>query len=187
MTSFRNTMQLAEHADFMALDFETASSSMESASSVAIVFVKDGEIVGETQSLIHPPGNTFNSFNIELTGITPEMTQNAPTLAELWEDKGMDIIMKEFCPFVAHNAVFDHTVLHKSLEIYGITIPRLSTTCTVQLSRKVFPKLPNHKLPTVSKHLGIELNHHDALSDARACAMIMVRIEKMNRTLFAMQ
>ena len=30
------------------------------------------------------------------------------------------------------------------------------------------------KLPDVCRHLGITLNHHDALSDALACAKIVI-------------
>jgi DNA polymerase-3 subunit epsilon len=31
------------------------------------------------------------------------------------------------------------------------------------------------KLPNVCRHLGISLNHHEASSDAEACARIMIR------------
>ena len=33
--------------------------------------------------------------------------------------------------------------------------------------------VPNHKLDTICRHLGIKLDHHDSCSDARACAQIM--------------
>ncbi len=46
--------------------------------------------------------------------------------------------------------------------------------CTVQLSRKAFEGLTNYKLNTVAEALGFPLNHHDALSDALACANIML-------------
>ncbi|MDF3024853.1 MAG: polymerase epsilon subunit-like 3-5 exonuclease, partial [Alphaproteobacteria bacterium] len=47
--------------------------------------------------------------------------------------------------------------------------------CTVNVARSKWPELANHKLNTVSKHLNIELNHHDAASDAHACANIYLR------------
>lgn len=175
MKDFNKTMQLARIADFMAIDFETArGADRETACAVGIVFVKDGEIIGETSSLIRPPDNKFDNFNIELSGITPEMTENSPLLSHLWEHEGMNIIAEELCPFVAHNAAFDRTVLYYSLKYYNLPLPFLDSVCTVELARKTFPHLENHKLPTVSKHLNIPLNHHDPLSDARACAKIML-------------
>ena len=46
--------------------------------------------------------------------------------------------------------------------------------CTVQLSRRCYPHLPNHRLDTVSAYLGLRLDHHQAGSDSRACAEILI-------------
>ena len=40
---------------------------------------------------------------------------------------------------------------------------------------KSFIKLPSYKLNKVCAHLGIELDHHEALSDAMGCAKIMIK------------
>lgn len=50
-------------------------------------------------------------------------------------------------------------------------------TSTVSMSRKNLKNLENHKLNTVAKHYNIELDHHNALSDARACAQIYCNIK----------
>ena len=42
------------------------------------------------------------------------------------------------------------------------------------MSQKVLPELKNHKLDTICDALGIELDHHNALSDAKACANILI-------------
>jgi len=47
--------------------------------------------------------------------------------------------------------------------------------CTVAMSRRAFPRLERHNLAAVSAHLRIALKHHDALSDARASALIAHR------------
>ncbi|MDR0953887.1 MAG: hypothetical protein LBM20_00690, partial [Rikenellaceae bacterium] len=40
-------------------------------------------------------------------------------------------------------------------------------------ARRAFPALPNHKLPTVARHIGFDFTrHHHALADAEACAEI---------------
>ena len=41
------------------------------------------------------------------------------------------------------------------------------------MARRVWQALKNHKLDTVSAALGIELNHHEACSDARAAGWIL--------------
>jgi DNA polymerase-3 subunit epsilon len=43
------------------------------------------------------------------------------------------------------------------------------------MSRRTFPKLERHNLASVASHLRIALKHHDALSDARASALIAYR------------
>ena len=74
-----------------------------------------------------------------------------------------------------------------NIRIHGITpqmvsakptfdaLPGLNASyaCTVEISRKVWPDLPNHKLDTVAGHLGFTFRHHQALDDARACARIV--------------
>jgi len=47
---------------------------------------------------------------------------------------------------------------------------------TVNLAKKKLKQLPNHKLNTVAAHYEIGLDHHQALSDARACALIYCKI-----------
>ena len=43
----------------------------------------------------------------------------------------------------------------------------------MQIARRTW-KLPRNRLPDVCAHLGIALNHHEALSDAEACARIAI-------------
>jgi DNA polymerase III subunit epsilon len=45
--------------------------------------------------------------------------------------------------------------------------------CTVQLARKTWQLHPT-KLPNVCDYLNIPLEHHQALSDAEACARIVI-------------
>lgn len=69
---------------------------------------------------------------------------------------------------VAHNAAFDRRQIESAL---GRPLP-FPVACTVAMSRRAFPRLERHNLAVVSRHLGIALRHHDALSDARASALI---------------
>ena len=97
--------------------------------------------------------------------------EDAPTFGELWPSirgyfEGVDFV-------AAHNVGFDRRVLLACCERYGIPGPELNYLCTVELSRRTWKLFPT-KLPDVCRHLGISLNHHEALSDAEACARIVV-------------
>ena len=72
--------------DFSAIDFETATSSRNSACSVAVVDVKDNIIIDKYYTLLKPPGLKFNWFNIKIHGIHPDDVQDAPTFKDIWPD-----------------------------------------------------------------------------------------------------
>lgn len=52
---------------------------------------------------------------------------------------------------------------------------------TIRLARDHIMGLTNYKLETIAKHLGIPLIAHNALSDARACALTYCHIMKMKK------
>ena len=59
--------------DFVALDFETANKFKNSACSLAVITVKDGQITKKAYSLIKPPFMSFDDECIEIHGIQPRM------------------------------------------------------------------------------------------------------------------
>ena len=76
---------------------------------------------------------------------------------------------------VAHNAPFDLSVLGRCLRDYGIFFHRqVPYACTCQMSRRLLPQLPNHKLDTLCRYLALDLDHHRAGSDSRACGEILL-------------
>lgn len=127
-------------------------------------------------SLIKPPADMpILPYFTKIHGIKNADVAAAPTFAELWQKIesfiGDDVL-------VAHNAPFDRAVFYAALLHYGIKPTRVySFECTVRLSRKAWPNLLNHRLNTVSDFLHLELNHHEALSDAVACAQIFAAIQ----------
>jgi DNA polymerase-3 subunit epsilon len=79
---------------------------------------------------------------------------------------------------VAHNSSFDQGVLKACCEKNSLLMPNLPFLCTVKIARKFLGIYPT-KLSNVCDVLKIHLKHHDALSDARACAKILIHsIEK---------
>ena len=158
---------------FIAIDFETANYKMYSACALGIVVVDDLKITDTFYSLIRPPENYFIFTHIH--GITWRDVSNAPTFTELWPDIGGYFNNIDFA--AAHNAAFDRPVLEACCGHYGIVSPDIRFRCTLQLSRQRL-KLKSRGLQSVSDYFGIELDHHNALSDSLACAKIMINFMK---------
>ena len=114
----------------------------------------------------------FDYFNTRITGISEETVWDAPTFPELWPE--IEPLMSGGL-LVAHNAVFDMGVLKKCLQHYEIDWkPYVRYICTVQMGRRILPGI-SHKLDVLCDYYGIELDHHQAASDSRACAKILLR------------
>lgn len=168
--------------NFVAIDFETANYKPFSACSVALVTVEDNEIVERYHTLIQPPGNLYFKGFSELHGIMPTDTINKPT----FEDLAYDIVSRlEHQTIVAHNEAFDRHVLKAALNYYGISGRTLKLErkweCTVKIYRKLGFKPAN--LKACCDKLSIPLKHHDALSDAEACAALYLAYLEKNRTM----
>ena len=162
--------------DFCAIDFETANTDKASACSVGLVKVHSDQIIDEFYSIINQCTTWFRpDWSVEIHGITAEMTANAPTFAELWP--GIAAFIGDL-PLAAHNARFDMAVLEAMLEQDSLTWQFPESICSLQIARSTWPMLSNHRLDSVAEYLGIELDHHEALSDARACARILIAAEK---------
>lgn len=169
--------ELARETSFVALDFETATADRSSACALGVARVEYGEVVAEAYWLLRPPGNRYDSRNIEVHGIRPADTAEAPSLADVWDDEVAPWLVPSPL-LLAHNAAFDLYVLRDSLAAGGLTLPETAYGCTLSLARKALPSLPNHRLDTLSRRFGIELRHHDAASDARACALVGLAVAR---------
>lgn len=153
------------------IDFETANQSSASACSIGIMVVENGEVLHEAAYLIKPHVKHayFDSTNISIHGIRyddveyeAEFDQIYPLLKPWIEDS---ILM-------AHNASFDMAVLTSLFKLYHIETPTLKYIDSLEIARKAYPFLKNHKLNTVCEYLEIDLNHHEALSDAKGSCLI---------------
>lgn len=161
---------IAAPPTFVALDFETANYSQDSACALALVRVESGVIVRQECRLIRPPSHQFTFTYIH--GIEWKHVREQPSFAEVWRDLAPLLDGADF--LAAHNAPFDRAVLKACCVRAAIAPPPHKFKCTVTLARKQWNIRPT-KLPDVCRHLGIPLNHHDAASDALACAKIVLR------------
>lgn len=155
------------YGDFVAIDFETATSQRNSACALGAVKVHDWK-VGEMRTwLFRPPGNVYSDFNIGIHHICAADTEFCFPIAYYFEE------IKSFLGnqiIVAHNAVFDLDVLFKSFESAGCVFPDgVRYFCTSALNG-------NQKLLECCKLYDVKLeHHHQAISDALACAEIFLQ------------
>lgn len=160
---------------FAAIDFETANECPTSVCSVGVVIVRDGEIVDKFYSLIHPEPEYYKWFCQQVHGLCETDTDDAPVFPYVWEKIAPRI---EGLPLVAHNARFDEGCLKAVFRVYQMDYPDYRFYDTLTASRRRFGcSLPNHQLQTVAAACGYDLtNHHHALADAEACAVIALQI-----------
>jgi DNA polymerase-3 subunit epsilon len=163
--------------DFAAIDFETANYNPSSVCSVGIVIVRNGQIVEKIYRLIRPEPEWYSYWNTQIHGLTAEDTQNAPVFSEVWAKIAPKIAG---LPLVAHNSPFDEGCLRTVFRVYQMDYPDYAFHYTCRASRRMFgKKLPNHQLQTVAAFCGYDLTqHHHALADAEACAVIAMKILK---------
>jgi len=174
----------------VGIDVETASPAHGAVCALGVAIIWRGTVLRQ-QHWYLDPGVRFDPRFIGIHGITPDRVRGEPRLADVWtrtlafiddavaetrdptlfrdasgEDAGDPAPL-----YVAHNAPFDRLQIERALDRQ---LP-FRLACTVAMSRRAFPRLDRHNLASVSAHLRIPLKHHDALSDARACALIAAR------------
>ena len=166
--------------DFIAIDFETAKYSRESACSVGLVKFENGEMTDSFYSLIRPPELYIRHDFTEIHGLTVDDVRNAPSFLEIWESAVKPFIGKHM--LAAHNAEFDMGILKAVLQWYDLPIPKLHYFCTCSLARRTWPELKLHNLKFLAGHFGIVYQAHNALQDAMTCGkLVQMAGEKLDK------
>jgi len=169
---FTNSNNLS-NLDFVAIDFETATSDRHSPCEIGLTFVENGKIIESKSWLIKPFSYPyFDSFNIMIHGITPNHVANEPEFPEIWRIIN-PLIENKF--LIAHNAGFDFSVLRRTLEYYNLPFPNLTYACSYIISKKVWQGMPAYDLKTLCQINNINFKHHRAGDDSKACAELTLK------------
>jgi DNA polymerase-3 subunit epsilon len=156
--------------DFVVVDVETACSRVSSICQIGIVGFRDGREVFAWETLVDPR-DEFSSFNIGIHGITAQQVAGQPGFAQIHAVVDSHLNGRIT---VAHSA-FDKGALAAACRVGAR--PPIETTWldSVRVAQQAWPQLGSHRLNVLSRFLGIEHRHHDALSDARAAGMVIVK------------
>lgn len=142
---------------------------------IGAVAMVDGEVASEFGTLIHIKKKIHWRAQ-RIHGITDAMLLGNPPSEEVFSYLHRFI---SGSAIIAHNAQFDIGFLKHEFRCIGIPF-NPEYHCTLEMSRRLFPKLTNHKLETVYKHLCGELPHnmhrHRALDDARLTARVWMEM-----------
>lgn len=165
--------------NFVAIDFETANRARSSACSIGMAKVRNGKVTDTFYQLIRPIPNEFEFINIAIHGISPEMVADAPTFLDLWPDI-QNFVEDDI--LLGHNVVFEQSVINKVMEYHGLPQPSFEYLCTLYMSRVNYPRRLGYSLPDIYKDIfQKDVNHHNALEDAVACAELGVHLISMFR------
>ena len=166
------------YTSFVAFDLETTGLSPSSGARVieiGAVGIENGVITGEFTGLVSIPGN-IPPYTSLIHGITDDMLIGQPKPEDIFPR------FREFIgdkPLIAHNVRFDAGFLRYEFGRLGLGLSNPGI-CTLEMSRRLLPALPNHKLETVARYLlgnlpkGTRL--HRAMDDARLVAQIWTKM-----------
>lgn len=159
--------------NFVAIDLETATWEKSSICEIGIAVVKDS-VITETKSwLVKPYRNRYDAFNIEIHGITPEMTKVSPSFKEVWKEVGPYL---DGQVVVAHNTAFDMYALKYAFEENNMPYPSFTHYCSYRVAKYCFKDTYSYSLPIVCEAMGIEFTHHHrAEGDAVGCAEVFIK------------
>ena len=143
------------------LDLETTGATplRDRITEIALVRFENGVEVARWQTLVNPE-TSIPPFIQQLTGITNDMVQDAPTFAQV-ADKLAAFL--EGAVMAAHNVRFDHGFLKSEYRRLGQTL-RQRVLCTVKLSRKLYPQHRGHGLDAI-------MHRHQLTTEMRHRAM----------------
>ncbi len=159
---------------FTTIDFELATAKYNSVCAVGIVNVVNGEISNEFYSLVRPPDNKYMWQTSRVHGIKPKHTADAPSFIEIYPT------IKEMIQgqhMVAHDELLDRSVLKDTMSFYNLHYPELELANMWDCTSKIYRSygFERTKLSICCELMGVELKHHDALSDARATAELFLK------------
>lgn len=108
------------------------------------------------------PGPTW------IHGLTSEVLADAPLFEEVAEQLAERLADRVL---VAHNALFDWSMIAREYARTSGEAPVRHRLCTIALSKELRLPLPNHKLESLAAHYGVvQQRAHHALDDARVLA-----------------
>lgn len=156
--------------DFVVIDVETSCSRISSICQVGIVGFRAGQEVFSYETLVDPRDH-FSSFNVRIHGIESHRVIGQPDFAAIHDTVHAHLNGRIT---VAHS-YFDKGALAAACRVHDREMIEATWLDSVRVAKRAWPELSSHRLNVLSRFLGLDHKHHDALSDARAAGMVVVK------------
>lgn len=167
---------------FTAIDFELATAAYTSVCAVGIVKVENNQVVDQYHSLVRPPNNQYMWQTTRVHGIKPRDTADAPSFIDVFPTIAAYLRGSKM---VAHNEKFDREVLMKTMKLHQLDYKLLQLSPTWECTSAIYRAkgFKRTKLDICCRIMGIELHHHDPLSDALASAQLYLKRDQVTAAL----
>lgn len=164
---------------YVVVDVETTGGRPEQDRiiEIAALKVQRGVIIDRCCYLLDPE-RRVPGFITRLTGITPQMLQQAPRFAQIADE--LSAFLADSI-FVAHNVNFDYGFVRAELQRCGFSLAP-GKLCTVVQMRRCYPGLASYGLAALAAHFAIPLtSHHRAEADATATVALLALIHQADQ------
>ena len=157
---------------FIALDVETANPDMSSICQIGIVHFEDGKVVDSWSSLVDPK-DYFDDMNVSIHGIEEDDVIGAPD----FKQASVEVCRRVGNQIVAIHTAFDRNAIARASLKHAVDAPECFWLNTASVARRAWPEVAQkgYGLAALSKKFGFEFEHHNAVEDARAAGLILVR------------
>ena len=169
---------------YLVLDFEALCHKQSSPlpTEVAVCRIYEQGIVCDEpffSELIQPKQAEPTSYDVELTGITPEMLRNARRAEDVFTDLNTQCSELPEFRVIAHNAKFDRGIALR----YATYLPHLVAhpwIDTIHVAKRKL-LLPSYSLDPLTQALHLEITgrRHRAYPDAHITARAFVALQTM--------
>lgn len=162
-----------EDTTFVVFDLETfgLNSHKNEIIEIGAIKLKGTRIIDTFSSFVNPNKIIPKKIS-ELTHITQDMVDNAPTIED---------VLPKFLEFtkdavmVAHNSAFDMGFIRREAKKYLGLDYKPAVIDTLQMARDLYPDLKGYNLDRLNKTFKLSLeNHHRAIDDAQSTAKLFI-------------
>lgn len=157
---------------FIAIDLETSNPRMSSICQIGVVTFEGGK---ETDAQVHfvDPQDYFDPYNVAVHGITEDHVRGAPRFSDLhpW------LCERMANEVVACHTHFDRVALAQACGRHALDLLPCNWLDTARVARRAWSQFSQsgYGLANLAQHFGITFQHHDALHDARAVGLVLLR------------
>lgn len=162
---------------YIALDLETTglNPAEDKIIEIGMAKVVDGEIIAQYQTLLNPQ-EQLSPRIVELTGITQDMVEEQPVIADVIEEI---VAFIGDAPLLGHNIIFDFSFLKKACANAGIVLEKAGFD-TLKIARRLLPEVEHKNLEYLCEHFHINPgNSHRAYDDAVSAHMLYLELAKI--------